>query len=99
MSAQNINENDAQSKMSPAEFSGFIVSLAHTTLMYLGELDDPSTGEKLRNIEQARYNIDIIDMLITKTKGNLTAEEDHLIQSVSRDLKMKYVRLRQSSQV
>ena len=79
-------------KMPPVEFSGFLVSLAQAALMQLGDLPDPATGETVRNLDQARYSIDLIDMLSEKTKGNLTEEEQTLIQRVLSDLKLRYVR-------
>jgi hypothetical protein len=81
-----------QEKLPPAEFAGFIVSLAQAALMHLGELPDPTTGQPSRNVAHARYSIDVIDMLATKTKGNLTAEEETLLSRVLSDLKMKFVR-------
>lgn len=80
------------SKMPPVEFSGFIVSLAQAALMQLGDLPDPTTGETSRDMDQARYSIDLIDMLSQKTKGNLTDEEQTLISRVLSDLKLRFVR-------
>lgn len=79
-------------KMPPVEFSGFIVSLAQAALMQLGDIPDPTTGQPVRNKDQARYSIDLIDMLSEKTKGNLTEEEQTLIQRVLSDLKLRFVR-------
>jgi hypothetical protein len=39
----------------------------------------------------ARQNIDILDILQKKTKGNLTNEEEQLLLEVLRDLRLKYV--------
>jgi hypothetical protein len=80
------------SKMPPVEFSGFIVSLAQAALMQLGDIPDPTTGQPARNVDQARYSIDLIDMLSQKTQGNLTEEEQTLIQRVLSDLKLRFVR-------
>ena len=76
----------------PVDFSGFVVSMAQAALVHLGEIPDPITGEINRDIEQARYSIDLIDMLAEKTKGNLSREEENLVRSVLVDLKMRYVR-------
>ena len=79
-------------RLPPADFAGFIVSLAHAALVHLGEMPDPSTGAPARNIEQARYTIDLIDMFAEKTRGNLTPEENLLMERVASDLKLKFVR-------
>jgi len=39
-----------------------------------------------------RQTIDIIDMLKEKTKGNLTPEEENLIDNILYDLRMRYIR-------
>lgn len=76
----------------PADFSGFVVGLAQTALIQLGEIPDPSAGKAVRNLDQARYTIDLIDLLENKTRGNLTEEEALLIHRLLGDLKMRYVR-------
>ena len=81
-------------KMPPVEFSGFVVSLAQAALMQLGEMPDPASGQSVRNLAQAKYSIDLIDLLVEKTSGNLTEEESRLILQVQKDLKLKFVRLR-----
>lgn len=83
-----------EKRMPPAEFSGFVVSLAQTALMQLGDIPDPVSGQSVRNLAQAKYSIDLIDLLIEKTKGNLTEEESRLIVQVQKDLKLKFVRSR-----
>lgn len=86
------SESVAGTKLPPADFSGFIVSLAHAALVHLGEMPDPSTGLVSPNMDQARYTIDLIDMFAEKTRGNLTEEEDMLLKRVASDLKLKFVR-------
>lgn len=85
-------------KMPGADFAGFIVSLAHTAMVNMGEMPDPSTGTVTKNIEQARYTIDLLDMFVEKTKGNLTQEESMLLTRVISDLKLKFVRHRQTGE-
>lgn len=91
MSDETLNTSGKSGSL-PADFSGFVVSLAHAALVHLGEFPDPSTGVVSRNIDQARYMIDLIDMLEEKTRGNLNAEEKNLLSSVQSDLKLKFVR-------
>jgi hypothetical protein len=72
-------------------FSTFILSLSTSALVHLGELPDPLTNKKEVNLQLARQTISIIEMLQDKTKGNLTAEEGNLIESVLYDVRLKYV--------
>lgn len=92
MIAGNERDKSEGHAMPPADFSGFIVSLAHAVMVHMGEMPDPATGAMAPNYEQARYTIDLIDMFVEKTRGNLTQEENMLLQRVSSDLKLKFVR-------
>jgi len=70
----------------------FIAGLYTQTLMALGEIQSPLTGQKEADAEEAAHLIDIIAMLQSKTQGNLTAEESAYVQNVLTDLRMRYVR-------
>jgi len=72
-------------------FSTFILSLSTSVLVNLGELPDPLKNEKDINLPLAKQTIGIIEMLMEKTKGNLTEDEYRLIDSMLYDLRMKYV--------
>jgi len=73
------------------DFSAFILSLSSSALVGLGELPDPVSKEKKTNIPLAKQMIDIVNMLRDKTKGNLTKEEEELINGLCSELKMKYI--------
>ena len=77
----------------PVDFSGFILSLAHTAMMHLGAVPDPVTGQSKRDPELARHTIDTIAMLEEKTKGNLSPEEQKLLANTLTELRLAYVRL------
>jgi hypothetical protein len=72
-------------------FSTFILSLSTSALVHLGELPDPITNRKEINLQLAQQTISIIEMLKDKTKGNLTSEEESLIDSVLYDVRLKYL--------
>ncbi len=74
-------------------FSTFILSLNTAALIHLGELEDPMTRKKQVNLELAKQTIDTLEMLKEKTKGNLTFDEEKLLDSIIYELKLKYIRL------
>jgi len=80
-----------QYPMPDVTFSTFIASLSSSALVHLGEIAEPSTGQKQENIQIAKHTIDIIGLLQEKTKGNLTKEEEKLIQNILTDLRMRYL--------
>ena len=73
-------------------FSTFILSLSTSALVHLGELPDPFSNAKEVNLQLAKQTISIIEMLKEKTKGNLTKEEENLIDSVLYDVRLKFIR-------
>jgi len=94
MSDEINGDGGKAAKLPPADFSGFVVSLAQAALVHMGEVPEPISGQMARDIEQARYSIDLIDLLVEKTRGNLTKEEENLLVRVAADLKMRFVRCR-----
>jgi hypothetical protein len=83
---------DTKTLFSELGFSTFILSLSTSALVHLGELPDPVTNEKGANLQLAQQTISVIELLKEKTKGNLTAEEGKLIETVLYDLRLKYVK-------
>ena len=73
-------------------FVSFIFSLSTSALIQLGEIEDPFTQKKSKNLSAAKQTIDLIGMLREKTKGNLTSDEDKFTEQVLFDLRMRYVK-------
>lgn len=79
---ENSSGEEAPVPLPEPNFSFFISSLGMQTLAALGEKTD---------MAQAQYLIDTIQMLLEKTKGNLTPEEDSMARGVLYELRMKFV--------
>jgi len=73
-------------------FVNFIFSLSTSALIQLGEIQDPLTQQQVKDLPLAKQTIDLIGMLKEKTKGNLTPDEEKLIETVLYDLRMRYVK-------
>jgi hypothetical protein len=69
----------------------FVSGLAGQVLINLGLFDNPLTGKRETNLEQAKYSIDLLQILNDKMQGNLTDEEAKLISAILYDLRMRYV--------
>jgi len=74
-----------------ASFVTLAMSVASSALMSLGLVPDPQSNKTKVNLDLARFNIDLLEMLSLKTKGNLTKEEQDFMNQVLADLKMKFV--------
>jgi hypothetical protein len=72
-------------------FSTFVISLSTQALLHLGEIADPLTGKAEADLPVAKQMIDIISLLQEKTRGNLDAGEQQLVEDVLYDLRMRYV--------
>lgn len=77
----------------PVTFSSFVFSLGTSALMLMGEQLDPQQRQPPVNLAQAEEIIDILSMLDTKTRGNLTSEEQAVLVNMLYALRMKYVDL------
>lgn len=75
----------------PITFSAFLMGLASTALIHLGEAPNPETGQAERDLALARQFLDLLAMLREKTRGNLTAEEQQLIDGLLADLRLRFV--------
>lgn len=73
-------------------FPAFILSLSSTALFHLGELPDPQTNEKKKDLALAKHTIDTIAMLKEKTQGNLMGDEEKFMENVLTDLRLRYVK-------
>jgi hypothetical protein len=74
-----------------ASLSTLILSIASSAAMSLGLVPQPGTEKLEKNLELARFNIDLLLVLKDKTVNNLTEDEKRFLESVTRDLQMKYV--------
>jgi len=74
------------------DFSAFIFSLSTSALLHLGEVPDPVTQERKKDLPLAKQTIDILGMLKEKTRGNLAPTEEKLMENILADLRWRYVR-------
>ena len=75
----------------PVNFSQFIVSLASSALVHLGEIAEPGGTETRVDLALARHTIDVLNMLQEKTNGNLETDESRLLEAVLGDLRGKFL--------
>lgn len=64
-----------------ATFAHLLVNLGQSAYVALGEVKDPS-GASQTNPDLAAYNLAILEILQDKTRGNLDADEDKLLQTL-----------------
>ncbi|MCH1438589.1 MAG: DUF1844 domain-containing protein [Rubripirellula sp.] len=75
----------------PASFSVLVTMLFTQAMGMLGQMPDPNTGEAKVNKPFAKHYIDTLEMLESKTKGNLDEQEAAMLNEALHALRMMYV--------
>lgn len=73
-----------------ASFSMLTMSIASSAAMAMGLVPDPEQKTQ-KDKNMAKFNIDLLIMLKSKTANNLSTDEQHFIDSVIADLQLKFV--------
>ena len=82
---------EEQLKKEDQLFIHLVNTFVQSAWISLGKVKNPVTDKLDRNLEQASYYIDLLDMLQTKMKGNLSEwEEQYIIHSLS-ELKLNFI--------
>ena len=88
----NEKKTEIRTEFPEINFSTFILSLNASALASLGLIDDPVAGEKNKNLDMGNQTINILAMLQEKTKGNLTREENKMLEDILYNLRLAYVK-------
>jgi len=75
----------------PADFTTLVNMLVTNAMVFLGQMPAPGSQQYLRNLPQAQHMIDLLMVLREKTKGNLTREEEQMLEDLLPQLQMAYV--------
>jgi len=84
-------DNSASSGQIKIDFPTLIISFASAAMISFGKMPDPVTGQVNKDLALARQNIEIISLLQEKTRGNLSPEEEKLVDGVLNELRISYV--------
>jgi hypothetical protein len=87
-------ENAPDFPLPPASFAFLVESILMQTQMHLGLMHFGEKDEEAEpNLALARHSIDLLAVLEEKTKGNLTAEEQRLIENGLTELRFRFVQV------
>ncbi|MAP71166.1 MAG: hypothetical protein CMF81_04755 [Candidatus Marinimicrobia bacterium] len=82
---------EEQMKKEDQLFIHLVNTFVQSAWISLGKVKSPVSDKLERNLEQATYYIDLLDMLQKKMKSNLSEwEEQYIIHSLS-ELKMNFI--------
>lgn len=96
MSASKKRDDVGQADLPTLDFSTFVLSIIGSAYVHLGDAPSPE-GKEERNLLLARQDIDLLGLLEEKTKGNLSGEEERLLNQALYDLRMRFVEVSKGS--
>ena len=82
---------EEKKSLPPVDFTTFIFSLASSVQIHLGLVADPTGGKMEKNLMLAKQTIDLLGLLEEKTKGNLTGEEEKMLQAILHNLRLQFL--------
>jgi hypothetical protein len=86
-------ESKARGPLPEGNLAALISMLATQALFALGLLQVKGQEERQPDLELAKYNIDMLETLEEKTKGNLTKDEEKVLANTLSELRMGYVKV------
>jgi len=89
--AYNQARGPNSARLPEPSFLSLVNMLGVEAAMHLGLIQTPGEEPLPVDTEAARHLLDMLGILQTKTRGNLTEEEDHLFENMLADLRMQFV--------
>ena len=88
-------DEQAQKQLPPADFSGLVSMLTTQAFFALGLIRTDEDKDQPADLQLAKYNIDMLDVIAEKSKGNLTEDEEKLLSGALHQLRMAFVKVSQ----
>lgn len=88
-------QQEGRGPMPKGNFAALISMLVTQSLFALGAIrvKGQEEQEKEPDLELARYNIDMLETIDEKTKGNLTEQEEKMLENTLNQVRMTYVKV------
>jgi hypothetical protein len=86
-------EEKQRGPLPEGNLAALISMLTTQALFALGLLQIKGQEERKPDLELAKYNIDMLQVLEEKTKGNLSKEEEAVLSNTLNELRMGYVKV------
>ena len=84
-------EQPDERQLPPGDFNSLISLLATQAMFAMGFIATEEGKEPEKNLPLAKFHIDMLEALETKTKGNLTEQESKLLTDALSQLRMGFV--------
>ena len=80
-----------QRQLPPGDFNSLVSMLATQAMFAMGFIATEKDKEPQKDLMLAKFNIDMLESLEQKTKGNLTEQEQKLLTGALSQLRMGFV--------
>ena len=87
------NPEETLMQLPPASFTFIVLSLRAQCEMQLGLMHFGQEEKPEPELPLARHTIDVMAILLEKTKGNLTLEEQRLLENSLTELRFRFVQI------
>jgi Domain of unknown function (DUF1844) len=86
-------QEDFHIPLPPASFTFLVVSLRAQAEMQMGLMRFGEEEKAQPDLALARHTIDLMGVLLEKTKGNLSLEEQRLLENSLTELRFRFVQV------
>ena len=81
----------SQNELPNLDLTTFFLSISSAAMMGLGVTPPGSNLETKVDLELARQNIQLLELMLEKTRGNRTPDEDRLIEELLFQTRMRFL--------
>lgn len=74
-----------------ALFLQLVYTFQSAAWQQMGKIKNPLTDKVEKDLDQARFSIDMLKMILSKTEGNLSDDEKRMLTKVISDLQLNFV--------
>jgi hypothetical protein len=82
---------DESERKNEALFVQLVMMFQIAAMQHMGKMQNPITQKVERNLEQARFSIDMLEMIQAKTKNSLSETEKKFLEHALFELRMNYL--------
>ncbi len=82
---------DESEKRGEYHFIQLVLMFQTAAMHQMGKIQNPITKKTERDLSQAKFSIDMLEMIQQKTEGNLSENEKKFLDHVLFELRMNYV--------
>ena len=90
---QDSPQDEPRMPLPPPTFAFMVLSLRAQCEVHLGLMNYGQEEKQEPDLALARHSIDMLGMLLEKTKGNLSLEEQRMLENSLTELRFRFVQV------